>query len=141
MFAERDGRLALVDDGGGFVPPGGYAEGDESAAEAVRRELLEETGLVPVSTLVGLGTFLTLKSGSPDTGHIFGCFVGPGDIVISDEHQSCAWLPAEEYLVGVRAFVDGAPDGWVKDMFVAIADGLEQWLVARTSLRLSLIHI
>jgi 8-oxo-dGTP diphosphatase len=41
----RDGRVLVVEEGSGIFLPGGGLEGDETPDEALRRELIEETGL------------------------------------------------------------------------------------------------
>lgn len=67
----RDGRLACVrvDRGQGSYHdlPGGAVDGDESEAEALVREFIEETGLTvrPVSRLVEVAQYFRKSDGTP----------------------------------------------------------------------------
>ena len=44
LIASQDGKLAVIQTPKGFFLPGGGTESDESDAECIRREVLEETG-------------------------------------------------------------------------------------------------
>ena len=57
LVADDDGRIAVARTSKGYILPGGGIEGGESAEQAVRREAIEECGLVlmgcrPVGTAV-----------------------------------------------------------------------------------------
>lgn len=70
-LALRDGRLACVrvdrGDGSYFDLPGGAVDGDETEAEALAREFIEETGLSvrPLDRLVEAGQFFRKSDGAP----------------------------------------------------------------------------
>ena len=94
---EDDGRLLLVRRGtdpgrGQWSVPGGRVEPGESAAEALVREVLEETGLVvEAGELVG-----TVERDAPD-----------GSVYVIEDHRAT--------VVGgvLRAGDDAAEVGWV----------------------------
>ena len=72
----REGRISLADEkhppfAGQWVVPAGWAEGEETVDEAVRRELREEAGIeVEVIGLIGLTSVV-----SPPPPHVFAFFL------------------------------------------------------------------
>jgi 8-oxo-dGTP diphosphatase len=100
----HDGRFLLVRRGrapakGLYAFPGGRVEEGESLADAVRREVMEETG----ATLAGVDHMVDLDiAAEDDTGriefvlsvHVAG-FAG-GEIAPGDDADAVAWLTVEE---------------------------------------------
>ncbi len=94
-------RLLLVRRGRGpaageWSVPGGRVELGETLAEAVLRELAEETGLVGVcDALVGW-----VERIGPENHHVILDFrasvLEPGDPVAGDDAAEVAWVPLEE---------------------------------------------
>ena len=72
IYAERsDGHVLLLQRAEGsalagqFFPPGGIVDPGEDPWDAARRELVEETGLVPTNPLTMVGCCLLYTSPSP----------------------------------------------------------------------------
>jgi 8-oxo-dGTP diphosphatase len=100
----HDGRFLLVRRGrapakGLYAFPGGRVEQDESLADAVRREVMEETG----ATLASVDHLVDLEIVSEDdtdrvefvlSVHVAG-FAG-GDIAPGDDADAVAWLTLDE---------------------------------------------
>ncbi|OLB99624.1 MAG: hypothetical protein AUH30_04895 [Candidatus Rokubacteria bacterium 13_1_40CM_68_15] len=95
VIVDRRGRLLLQQrsDGGQWGLPGGSVEIGESLAEAVRREVHEETGLVvAVRRLIGVYSDPALQVVRYPTGHVwhyvnvcFECQVTSGTLTTCDE--------------------------------------------------------
>jgi len=95
VIFDRLGRLLLQQrsDGGQWGLPGGSVEIGESLAEAVRREVHEETGLAVVARrLIGVYSDPTLQVVRYPTGHVwhyvnacFECRVMSGTLTTCDE--------------------------------------------------------
>lgn len=105
-FIEKDGKvLILIDPEMGVDLPGGkLQEGETDIAEALKREVMEETGM----TIEVGKPFVTWIYRIPtDTGHRsagklifnigYGCIYTSGDIRLSPEHSSYQWVRKEEY--------------------------------------------
>lgn len=73
IVADPAGRVLLVRHtyGHGWYLPGGGARGRETAADTLRRELCEETGITPVGDVFMLGEFLNLRERKRDTITVF----------------------------------------------------------------------
>jgi 8-oxo-dGTP diphosphatase len=90
-----DGRVLAIqrDDDGRWVPPGGVLELDETPADGVTREVLEETGIkVRVERLTGV--YKNMKLGVVTLA--FRCSVIGGHSHPTDEAKQVAWLTADE---------------------------------------------
>ena len=90
-----DGRVLAIqrDDDGRWVPPGGVLELDETPAEGVAREVLEETGIkVHAEQLTGV--YKNMKLGVVTLA--FRCTVIGGQPRPTDEAKRVAWLTADE---------------------------------------------
>jgi len=103
VIFDRRGRLLLQQrsDGGQWGLPGGSVEIGESLAEAVRREVREETGLVvTVRRLVGVYSDPTLQVVRYPTGHVwhyvnacFECRATTGTLMTCDETLDLRYFP------------------------------------------------
>lgn len=98
----RDGRVLAVrrapDDfpGGMFELPGGGIESDESFAEALKREVFEETGL-KVSAILGMFPGFDYATPKKPSVRQFNFLVhADGEVVLSPEHDEYVWITADD---------------------------------------------
>ena len=99
--------------------PGGRIEPDEPLEKALAREVLEETGL----TLKNVDKLLTAQDiFVPGKAiHVVRLtYVGQalGEVVISDEHDSCSWMTVSEILAEpeVDSYLREVLDKWREDL-------------------------
>jgi 8-oxo-dGTP diphosphatase len=103
-----DGRLLLVQRGrppgqGLWAVPGGKVRFGETMTDAVRREVLEETGLqVRPDRVIWAGD--SIGPGEPPAWHFclvdYACVVESGELLAGDDAAAIAWVPlgvAREY--------------------------------------------
>jgi 8-oxo-dGTP pyrophosphatase MutT (NUDIX family) len=72
-------------------------EGEEGPEEAARRELLEETGLVPDGPLRLIGAFRAQRGKQQLLNLTYACAVADGDVTLSHEHDHFEWVDPVEY--------------------------------------------
>jgi 8-oxo-dGTP pyrophosphatase MutT (NUDIX family) len=76
-----------------WAPPGGTREHGEHPEVAARRELLEETGLVPSSPLELIDVQPMLNIYGMDWLHCFyACECATGEVVLNAEHSEFRWV-------------------------------------------------
>ncbi len=101
IISERDGRLLLIRRGrppaqGLWSVPGGHVEPGESDADAVRREVAEETGLdVRVDRLVG-EIELPGRAGTVYDNRDYVCTVVGGELRAGDDASEARWYSVAE---------------------------------------------
>ena len=94
----KDGKVLLVQRGtvpdkGLWATPGGYVEWDESAEEAVIREVKEETGLdIKETKLVGVYSS-PLRHPNQVINIVFLTTVNDGEIKNGDDAEDNKWFP------------------------------------------------
>ena len=114
VITDDAGRILLVRRGhppgaGLWSVPGGRVEAGESDAEAVVREIREETGLeVRAGTLLGA----VVREGPGVTYDIYDytAEVTGGDLVAGDDAAAAAWYPLDA--LGTVELVDGLLDAF-----------------------------
>jgi 8-oxo-dGTP diphosphatase len=104
-WIERDGRYLALRRGreplrGRWNMPGGFVEAGESGAEAIAREVGEETGL-EVEAFDVLGIFSSTYGDGDEAKPIFDvayrCRVTGGGFEVSDESEEAGWFPLDEF--------------------------------------------
>ena len=80
--------------------PGGFVEQGESGAQAVAREVREETGL-EVDVIESIGAFPSTygdgDDAQPTLGLAYLCRIGGGEEEISDESEEAGWFSLAEF--------------------------------------------
>jgi len=95
VIVDDQGRALVIRrrDNGHWEPPGGVLELDETIADGLRREILEETGLdVEVGNLTGVYKNMTRGI----VALVFRCKVIGGHLTETDETRSFRWVTADE---------------------------------------------
>ncbi len=125
-LVEKDGTFLLVREGkegrgSKWNLPGGHVEAEETFAEAVLREVEEESGLV-VELFGFLGVYQTVYAGKVNVaGPVFLAKVVGGEGRTSKEHPGLKWVTADELL----ALAD-ADELWTKYPPLLIKDYLRR---------------
>jgi 8-oxo-dGTP diphosphatase len=101
-LVERGGRYLVLERGqepyrGRWELPGGFVEAGERPAEAVRREIYEETGLrVEAPSIIGAYTSRYGDDGKWTVDVAFYCQAPAGELDLSAESSGAAWVSIEQ---------------------------------------------
>jgi lipoyl(octanoyl) transferase len=84
--------------GGFWQSVSGHVRGSESAAQAARREVIEETGLAPtrVVLLEKVNVFFIPGDECVHLEPCFGAEVEAGDAILSEEHEEQRWVGCDQ---------------------------------------------
>lgn len=107
LIMRPDGRVLLLKKNGKEIKelwdlPGGRIQRNEQVVDALRREVLEETGfsnLAEITPLMMVLTNIRCPLGESDVGLIFSvftCQVGESPVQLSPEHISYVWVLPQE---------------------------------------------
>jgi 8-oxo-dGTP pyrophosphatase MutT (NUDIX family) len=111
VIVDDEGRALLIQrrDNGHWEPPGGVLEHDETIDEALRREVLEETGL---TIEPGLLTGVYQNMSRHIVALVFRCTPAGGHLVENDEVSAFRWAaPAEIRDMMTEAYATRILDG------------------------------
>lgn len=115
LFAERDGEILILKRAagavtGGWYLPGGALDAGEDIVACARRELFEETGLVPSTPLTCVAVAHMRVYGHDSLQVLYACGCPEGDVVLSDEHSAARWVDPIAYRE--RYFSDDVIEGF-----------------------------
>jgi 8-oxo-dGTP diphosphatase len=121
-LVERDGRFLVLERGqepyrGHWELPGGFVEAGERPADAVRREVFEETGLkIEAPSIVGAYTSRYGDHGKWTVDVAFHCQSLSGDLSLSAESSDAAWVLVEQMpplaFAGERSALEEFKQSW-----------------------------
>jgi mutator protein MutT len=80
--------------------PGGRMEFGETAEETIKREIMEETGLI-VKPIKLLDTWDLIRGNYQITGVIYLCSLEEGEVKLSHEHDGFKWIKADEESINI----------------------------------------
>lgn len=141
-YVERDGKILLLKRAGGegtglWWIPGGAVERDERPEVAARRELFEESGLVPTGPLWVIGVFPQHVYGQDTYCVTYACACDDGVVTVSDEHTASRWIDPVDYRQ--RYFSDDVltslTDAALRQLVTDIRDDLDRYLAWRSLVR------
>lgn len=86
--------------------PGGLIEQGEKPAEAVQREVFEETGLTIKESDIAFAQKRTTRYGRDDHLFIAHLTTTQPDVIVSWEHESYEWIPGDKLAETARGTKD-----------------------------------
>ncbi|MEX2206317.1 MAG: NUDIX domain-containing protein [Myxococcota bacterium] len=140
VYAERDGKILVLKRAGGAAPgawytPGGVLDPGETPAVCARRELLEETGLVPTGPLELVGLIPMHVYGAHSFLVAYACECKEGEVRLSHEHTAFRWVDALEYReryfseAGIDTLRAREPE--IAKLSASVRQGIDEYLAFR----------
>jgi 8-oxo-dGTP pyrophosphatase MutT (NUDIX family) len=144
VYAERDGKIlilkrAMGEATGAWYTPGGGLDPGETPLECARRELFEETGLVPSGPLELVGLIGMKFYGVDGFVIAYACECLEGEPKLSHEHTGARWVDPVEYrdrycaLSAIEKLRATHPN--IADLTAAVRRGIEEYLEWRARKR------
>jgi len=140
VYAERGGKILVLKRAGGaatgaWYTPGGVLDAGETPAECARRELFEETGLVPSGPLRLVGLVPMHVYGADGFIVAYACTCSAGEVTLSAEHSAARWIDPLEYrdryFSGAGIEKLRAVEPRIAEMSAAVRNAIEEYLAWR----------
>jgi 8-oxo-dGTP pyrophosphatase MutT (NUDIX family) len=137
VYAERGGKILVLKRAGGaargaWYTPGGVVDPGETPAEGARRELYEETGLVPTGPLRLVSLVPMHVYGADGFVAAFACACDDGEVKLSAEHSAARWIDPRDYRDRYFAQADieklRAVEPRIAEMSAAVRRALDEYL-------------
>jgi 8-oxo-dGTP pyrophosphatase MutT (NUDIX family) len=102
VFAQRDGKILVLKRAGGAATggwylPGGAFDPGESILECARRELFEESGLIPTGDLTCVAVAHMHVYGHESLQVLYAGECAEGEVTLSNEHSASRWIDPVVY--------------------------------------------
>ena len=140
VYAERGGKILVLKRAGGaatgaWYTPGGVLDPGETPAACARRELFEETGLLPSGPLRLVGLVPMHVYGADGFIVAYACACAEGEVKLSAEHSAARWIDPREYrdryfsAAGIEKL--RALEPRIAEMSAAVRAALDEYLALR----------
>ena len=134
------GRILVLKRAGGaatgaWYTPGGVLDPGETPAACARRELFEETGLLPSGPLRLVGLVPMHVYGADGFIVAYACACAEGEVKLSAEHSAARWIDPLEYrdryfsAAGIEKL--RALEPRIAEMSAAVRAALDEYLALR----------